>query len=115
METFQTFAGQASPVLEGITEEGIEAVPELLNVPPPPPRKAQPELPLDPAPETPDIPPSDDLSGFIPPTPFLEGNDHRCCTHEALKQRFNYNIASYSFIFHPQGSPFLLSSQRPTP
>ncbi|KAM4548575.1 uncharacterized protein PAE49_016771 isoform 2-T2 [Odontesthes bonariensis] len=63
---------QASPVLEDIAEEGIEAVPELLNVPPPPPRRAQPALSLDPTPETPDIPPSDDRSGFIPPTSLLE-------------------------------------------
>ncbi|XP_041791461.1 FYN-binding protein 1 isoform X2 [Chelmon rostratus] len=65
---------QASPVLEGIAEEGPDPVPELLLVPPPPPRKVLPELPsLHPAPEKPDrrsVNPND----FIPP-PLLEDNE----------------------------------------
>lgn len=68
------FAGQASPVLEGITEEGSDPVPEMLVVPPPPPRKvlSDPES-LGPAPEKPDRPPFVNLSEFIPPPP-LEDN-----------------------------------------
>ncbi|XP_061594065.1 FYN-binding protein 1 isoform X2 [Cololabis saira] len=56
-----------SPVLEPTTEEGDEAVPELLVVPPP--SRAQPDLECTPdAPEKPDRPPSADLREFLPPT-----------------------------------------------
>ncbi|XP_028259325.1 proteoglycan 4 isoform X2 [Parambassis ranga] len=61
---------EASPVLEGITEEGHDAIPELLVVPPPPPRKVLADMEsLGPVPEKPDRPPYVDLSEFIPPPP----------------------------------------------
>lgn len=67
----QLFSGQSSPVLEGIAEEGSDAVPELLVVPPPPPRKALPDTEsLGPAPEKPERPPSVNLSEFIHPPPL---------------------------------------------
>ncbi|XP_051232880.1 FYN-binding protein 1 isoform X1 [Dicentrarchus labrax] len=67
---------QVSPVLEGITEEGSDAVPELLMVPPPPPRKVLPDHEsLGPAPAKPDRPPSVNLSEFIPSPPSLEDNE----------------------------------------
>uniref|UniRef100_UPI0037E95F5B FYN-binding protein 1 isoform X2 n=1 Tax=Semicossyphus pulcher TaxID=241346 RepID=UPI0037E95F5B len=63
---------QASPVLEGITEEGSDPVPELLVVPPPPPKRVLPDSEsLGPAPEKPDRPPSVNLNEFIPP-PLVE-------------------------------------------
>lgn len=66
-------AGDASPILEGITEEGHDAIPELLVVPPPP-RKFLPDVEsLGPVPEKPDRPPYVDLSEFIPPPP-VENN-----------------------------------------
>lgn len=62
---------QASPVLEGITEEGSDPIPELLVVPPPPPKRALPDPEsLGPAPDKPDRPPSVNLSEFIPPPPL---------------------------------------------
>lgn len=62
---------QASPVPEGISEEGSNPIPELLVVPPPPPRKVLPDPEsLGPAPEKPDRPPSVNLSGFNPPPPL---------------------------------------------
>ncbi|XP_042271466.1 titin [Thunnus maccoyii] len=64
---------QASPVSEGTTEEGSEVVPELLVVPPPPPRRIIPDPEsVDPAPETPDRPPSVTLNDFIPPPPLQD-------------------------------------------
>ncbi|XP_008291342.1 FYN-binding protein-like [Stegastes partitus] len=58
----------ASPVLEGITEEGSDPIPELLVVPPPPPRKLLPDIDsLGPSPEKPDTPPTVTLSDYIPP------------------------------------------------
>lgn len=66
--TYLFFAGQASPVLEGITEEGSDPTPEVLVVPPPPPKKPLPDPEaLGPAPEKPDRPPSVNLNQFIPP------------------------------------------------
>ncbi|XP_071343069.1 FYN-binding protein 1 isoform X2 [Trachinotus anak] len=67
---------QASPVLEGMTEEGSAAVPDLLVVPPPPPKKVllDPES-LGPAPVKPARPPSVNLSGFTPPPPLAEDNE----------------------------------------
>lgn len=57
-----------SSVLEGITEEGPDAIPELLVVPPPPPKKVLPDVEsLGPAPEKPATPPDVNLSKFIPP------------------------------------------------
>ncbi|KAG7513816.1 FYN-binding 2 isoform X1 [Solea senegalensis] len=59
---------QASPVLNSITEEGSDLVPEMLAVPPPPPKKVLPDpKTLGPAPEKPDRPPFVNLSNFIPP------------------------------------------------
>ncbi|KAF7659702.1 hypothetical protein LDENG_00293030 [Lucifuga dentata] len=60
---------QASPVLEDIAEEGSDAIPELLVLPPLLPRKSlpQPEC-LDLAPEKPPRPPSAHLSTFFPPS-----------------------------------------------
>ncbi|CAG5862525.1 unnamed protein product [Menidia menidia] len=63
--------GAGSPELRGTAEEGIDAVPELLNVPPPPPRQPPPQPALDLSPESPDSPPADALSEFIPPTLIL--------------------------------------------
>lgn len=67
------FAGEASPALEGITEDGSDPVPELLVVPPPPPRKVLP-VPesLGPAPEKPERPPSVNLNEFslLPPVEY---------------------------------------------
>lgn len=58
----------ASPVLEGITEEGSNPKPELLVVPPPPPKKIlQNTESLGPTLEKPDRPPSVSLNEFIPP------------------------------------------------
>ncbi|KAL7397365.1 hypothetical protein ABVT39_020807 [Epinephelus coioides] len=65
---------QASPVLEGISEEGSNPISELLVVPPPPPKKIlQNTGSLDPTPEEPGRPPSVSLNEFIPPP--LEGNE----------------------------------------
>ncbi|KAF3835073.1 hypothetical protein F7725_027631 [Dissostichus mawsoni] len=64
---------QASPALEGITEEGSDPVPELLVVPPPPPKRLLPDPEsLGVAPEKPHRPPSVNLSEFIPPPPLEE-------------------------------------------
>ncbi|KAJ4943288.1 hypothetical protein JOQ06_005792 [Pogonophryne albipinna] len=64
---------QASPALEGITEEGSEPVPELLVVPPPPPKRLLPDPEsLGVAPEKPHRPPSVNLRQFIPPPPLEE-------------------------------------------
>ncbi|XP_035504418.2 arginine-glutamic acid dipeptide repeats protein isoform X1 [Scophthalmus maximus] len=61
---------QASPVLEGISEEGSAAPPERFVVPPPPPRMVLPHPEaLGPAPEKPARPPYVNLSEFIPPPP----------------------------------------------
>ncbi|XP_069378459.1 FYN-binding protein 1 isoform X2 [Paralichthys olivaceus] len=66
---------QASPVLEGLSEEGSDAVPELFVLHPPPPRKVLPDPEsLGPAPEKPDRPPYVNLNEFIPPPP-VEDND----------------------------------------
>lgn len=68
INTMSFFAGQASPVLEGVTEEGSDPIPEMLVVPPPPPRKVLPDPEsLGSAPEKPERPPSVSLSEFIPP------------------------------------------------
>ncbi|KAM7011997.1 uncharacterized protein LKV04_022461 [Tautogolabrus adspersus] len=68
---------QASPMTEGITEEGIDPTPELLVVPPPPPRKVLPDpKSLGPAPEKPDRPSSVNLSQFIPPPPMEDYTGH---------------------------------------
>ncbi|XP_041861221.1 bromodomain-containing protein 4 isoform X2 [Melanotaenia boesemani] len=62
---------QASPVLEGITEEGTDGIPELLVIPPPPPRRALPDLESpDPVPVEPHTYPSPSL--FFPPPPLFE-------------------------------------------
>ncbi|XP_034085684.1 FYN-binding protein 1 isoform X2 [Gymnodraco acuticeps] len=64
---------QASPALEGITEEGSDPVPELLVVPPPPPKRLLPDPEsLGVAPEKPHRPPSVNLREFIPPPPLEE-------------------------------------------
>ncbi|KAK1897549.1 FYN-binding protein 1 [Dissostichus eleginoides] len=64
---------QASPALEGITEEESDPVPELLVVPPPPPKRLLPDPEsLGVAPEKPQRPPSVNLSEFIPPPPLEE-------------------------------------------
>ncbi|KAI4829248.1 hypothetical protein KUCAC02_023304, partial [Chaenocephalus aceratus] len=64
---------QASPALEGITEEGSDPVPELLVVPPPPPKRLRPDPEsLGVAPEKPHRPPSVNLREFIPPPPLEE-------------------------------------------
>ncbi|XP_035031805.1 arginine-glutamic acid dipeptide repeats protein isoform X3 [Hippoglossus stenolepis] len=66
---------QASSVLEGVSEEGSDVVPELFVVPPPPPRKVLPDPEsLGPAPEKPDRPPYVHLSELIP-LPPAEDND----------------------------------------
>ncbi|KAM3619884.1 uncharacterized protein V6R79_015213 [Siganus canaliculatus] len=68
---------QASPELEGITEERPDPVPELLVVPPPPPPRMllpDPES-LGPPPEKPSRPPSMSLKEFIPPAPAGEENE----------------------------------------
>ncbi|XP_065812101.1 FYN-binding protein 1 isoform X2 [Labrus bergylta] len=68
---------QSSPVIEGITEEGIDPIPELLVVPVPPPKKVLPDPEsLGPAPEKPDRPPSVNLSRFIPPPPMEDYTGH---------------------------------------
>ncbi|XP_070688259.1 FYN-binding protein 1 [Pempheris klunzingeri] len=68
--------GQASPELEGVTEEGSDPIPELLVVPPPPPRMVLPDPEsLGPAPEKPERPPSVDLSDFVPLPPPVEENE----------------------------------------
>ncbi|TKS74908.1 FYN-binding protein [Collichthys lucidus] len=66
---------QASPVLEGIAEEGCDPVPELLLVPPPLPKKLLP-VPesLGPSPEKPDRPSSVDLSEYTY-SPHLGDNE----------------------------------------
>ncbi|XP_053286216.1 FYN-binding protein 1 [Pleuronectes platessa] len=67
--------GQASPVLEGVSEKGSDGVPELFVVPPPPSRKVLPDPEsLGPAPEKPGRPPYVQLSEFIP-LPPLDDND----------------------------------------
>ncbi|XP_033937725.1 uncharacterized protein [Pseudochaenichthys georgianus] len=64
---------QASPALEGITDEGSDPVPELLVVPPPPPKRLRPDPEsLGVAPEKPHRPPSVNLWEFIPPPPLEE-------------------------------------------
>ncbi|CAK6956042.1 titin [Scomber scombrus] len=66
--------GQASPVVEGISEEGSEVIPELLMVPPPPPRRTPSSSDsVGTAPDTPARPPSAILNEFIPPP--LEDNE----------------------------------------
>lgn len=73
-EGLTLFAGQASPVLEGIAEEGSDAIPELMVVPPPPPRKPLPHPEsLGPAPEKPSRPPSLSLTTSRPSTPEDSG------------------------------------------
>ncbi|XP_051803662.1 FYN-binding protein 1 isoform X2 [Acanthochromis polyacanthus] len=63
-----------SSVLEGITEEGSDAIPELLVVPPPPPRKALPDIEsLGPAPEKPATPP--DVNLKVQATPEFSETD----------------------------------------
>lgn len=64
-------------LLEGITEEGSEAVPELLVVPPPPTKvlSNRSSLPLGPPPEKPERPTSVNLSHFHAPFPRVEGED----------------------------------------
>ncbi|TMS19903.1 hypothetical protein E3U43_006396 [Larimichthys crocea] len=66
---------EASPVLEGIAEEGCDPVPELLLVPPPQPKKLLP-VPesLGPSPEKPDRPSSVDLSEYTY-SPHLGDNE----------------------------------------
>ncbi|XP_028443404.1 proline-rich protein 36 [Perca flavescens] len=62
-------------VLKGVTDEGSEALPELLVVPPPLPKKVLPSPPsLGPAPEKPVRHPSVSPGAFIPPPP-LEDNE----------------------------------------
>ncbi|XP_063747957.1 FYN-binding protein 1 isoform X2 [Eleginops maclovinus] len=64
---------QASPVLEGITEEGSDPIPELLVVPPPPPKRPLPDVEsLGVSPEKPHRPPSVNLIQSIPPPPLEE-------------------------------------------
>ncbi|KAM4629330.1 uncharacterized protein ACJ7VT_001673 [Polymixia lowei] len=64
---------QPSPMLEGITEEGSDVIPELLDVPPPPPRKSLPDpQSLGPTPVKPARPPSADQTAYLPPP--LEDN-----------------------------------------
>lgn len=66
------FSGEASPTLEGITEERPD--PGMLVVPPPPPKKPLPDPEsLGAAPEKPDRPPSVDLSQFVPPPLEVNG------------------------------------------
>ncbi|CAJ1060115.1 FYN-binding protein 1-like [Xyrichtys novacula] len=62
---------QASPVLEGITEEGTDPTPEVVVAPPLPPKKSLPDpLALGPAPQKPDRPSSVNLTPFMPPPPI---------------------------------------------
>lgn len=61
-------------MLEGITEEGCDPVPELLVIPPPPPRNLLPDPEsLISAPEKPDRPSSVDLNEYTH-SPHLEDN-----------------------------------------
>ncbi|XP_060887787.1 FYN-binding protein 1 isoform X2 [Labrus mixtus] len=60
-----------------LTEDGIDPIPELLVVPPPPQKKVLPDPEsLGPAPEKPDRPPSVNLSQFIPPPPIEDYPGH---------------------------------------
>ncbi|XP_068569072.1 FYN-binding protein 1-like [Cebidichthys violaceus] len=63
---------QASPVLEGITEEGPDPIPELLVVPPPLKKVLPDPESLGPTPEKPGRPHSVNLSQFIPPPPVRD-------------------------------------------
>ena len=95
------FAGQASPVLEGINEEGSDAVPELLTIPPPPPRKVLPDPEaLGPAPETPARPPSLNPSEFIPPPPVDDNGVNMLKT-----LRFHWQLCYTTLILSTNSPP----------
>lgn len=92
------FAGQASPVLEGISEEGSAAPPERFVVPPPPPRMVLPHPEaLGPAPEKPARPPYVNLSEFIPPPPEEDDGVNTTPLHLQLCET-NIVISFISFV-----------------
>ncbi|XP_069006696.1 FYN-binding protein 1 isoform X1 [Embiotoca jacksoni] len=101
---------QASPVLEGITEEESDALPGLLVVPPPPPRKTLPDLEsLGSSPEKPDRPPSVNLSKFIPLPPPVEDNEipapHDCSETDTT------DVPEFEDVVSDAHSPVLPASE----
>ncbi|XP_076582465.1 uncharacterized protein LOC143318244 isoform X2 [Chaetodon auriga] len=99
---------QASPVLEGIAEERPDPIPELLVLPPPPPRKVHTDpQPLNPAPEKPHRPLSVNPSDFIPP-PLLENNE---ITAPEFSETDTMNVPEFDNLASDAHSPELPVSE----